>query len=626
MSLNANGQAPSLKQSVISVLNQSSSLANDQMRIVGKLTNTGDQIAYYVSVVASFYDQAGNFLGSNYTDSTPKTISPGGTSDFNIITNMAPIMAGNSYTLTIAWQNSNGSSSYSTLGRQFVNSRTLRGSALTQQLSNSPSSDSIVTSEYVPLNNKYLGTIGSFGSTHGKFFHPTSIEYSKLNDRIYVADKDNNRIQIFDSDGRFISSWSVAFNATQLSHPENIATDSRSDFIYVSQGEEGKIQKFDSDGNFISSWGSVGSGNGQFSHPGAIAVDSQNNLVFIADTGNNRIQKFDSDGNFISSWGVHGKNSGQFDSPTGTALDPTRGIIYVSDTNNHRIQKFYTNGTFVSKWGTLGDREGQFNNPADITYDVDSQLLYVSDLNNKRILVFTENGLPFYQLDLAESTNGLDIVPRAVTIDSEGKLFVLDEDNNRIHVFNTVSQAGPVSEANRSYTINQSSPIPENSKQISPGFKVYENQDQNVRLQYPSDWRKKDEYSNSIVRFLAPEVEGVTKPAGVLISIFQRPSGSNLEEFIDFFHNRRYAEQSEFTIVNSTDFELGNMEARKIILYEQKENVIDPKSDLKVMRVYAFDDRTYKGYTLRYYSEPGLFNKYLSPVQKMIDSFEVTGN
>lgn len=58
-------------------------------------------------------------------------------------------------------------------------------------------------------------------------------------------------------------------------------------------------------------------------------------------------------------------------------------------------------------------------------------------------------------------------------------------------------------------------------------------------------------------------------------------------------------------------------------MYEQTENVLDPKSDLKVMRVYAFDNNANKGYTIRYYSEPGLFNKYLPAVHKMANSFEI---
>ena len=57
---------------------------------------------------------------------------------------------------------------------------------------------------------------------------------------------------------------------------------------------------------------------------------------------------------------------------------------------------------------------------------------------------------------------------------------------------------------------------------------------------------------------------------------------------------------------------------------KQRDNVLDPKSDLKVMRVYAFDNDSHKGYALRYYSEPGLFNRYLPIAHKIFDSFEIS--
>jgi plastocyanin len=164
----------------------------------------------------------------------------------------------------------------------------------------------------------------------------------------------------------------------------------------------------------------------------------------------------------------------------------------------------------------------------------------------------------------------------------------------------------------------------QSSGQIDTRFNTYENDIHKVRIQYPSNWEQKDEHSNSIVRFIVPGTGGETKPTGVLITIFQMPNDSNLDEFIDFFHKGRYAKQSDFTIVNSTETTLAGMPAREIILYEQRDNVLDPKSDLKVMRVYAFDSDSHKGYALRYYSEPGLFNRYLPIAHKMFDSFEIS--
>ena len=44
---------------------------------------------------------------------------------------------------------------------------------------------------------------------------------------------------------------------------------------------------------------------------------------------------------------------------------------------------------------------------------------------------------------------------------------------------------------------------------------------------------------------------------------------------------------------------------------------------LKVMRVLALDTNTSNGYSLKYWAQPSLFNKYLPTVQRMIDSFGI---
>jgi len=164
--------------------------------------------------------------------------------------------------------------------------------------------------------------------------------------------------------------------------------------------------------------------------------------------------------------------------------------------------------------------------------------------------------------------------------------------------------------------------------QVNTRFNIYKNDIYKVKIQYPSNWEQVSSSllpADSIARFIAPSTGGgVTKPTGVLITIFNRPDDRSLNEFIDFFHKNRYAQQSDFTIVNSSETTLAGIPAREIVLYEQRDNVLDPKSDLKVMRVYALDNNSHQGYVIRYYSEPGLFNKYLPVAQKMINSFKIT--
>ena len=54
--------------------------------------------------------------------------------------------------------------------------------------------------------------------------------------RLFVADRNNNRIQIFDQDGKFLDSW------TQFSRPSGISID-KNDMIYVVDSESGSVAK-----------------------------------------------------------------------------------------------------------------------------------------------------------------------------------------------------------------------------------------------------------------------------------------------------------------------------------------------------------------------------------------------
>ena len=60
--------------------------------------------------------------------------------------------------------------------------------------------------------------------------------------------------------------------------------------VYVTDGyyydgpDNDRIQVFDSNGNFLKTWGSSGSGIRQFGSPSGVAVDSAGN-VYVADSG-----------------------------------------------------------------------------------------------------------------------------------------------------------------------------------------------------------------------------------------------------------------------------------------------------------------------------------------------------
>ena len=144
-----------------------------------------------------------------------------------------------------------------------------------------------------------------------------------------------------------------------LTSPEGIAVDQEGN-VYVADTANSRIQVFSSNGTFISKWGRYGVGNGTFNSPAGIAVDQEGN-VYVADTANSRIQVFSSNGTFISKWGRYSfggtRTSDGMRFPEGIAVDQ-EGNVYVADTANNRILGFasyslITNVSFSSEEGEI---------------------------------------------------------------------------------------------------------------------------------------------------------------------------------------------------------------------------------------------------------------------------------
>jgi DNA-binding beta-propeller fold protein YncE len=106
--------------------------------------------------------------------------------------------------------------------------------------------------------------------------------------------------------------------------------------IYVADANNHRAQVFDSNGGFRAAWPVPGGGGG-INGP-RLALDKDGNL-YVSDPLGNRLRRLDSTGQAILDWGGSGAGLGQFALPTGVAVGPD-GAVYVADTKNHRIQKF----------------------------------------------------------------------------------------------------------------------------------------------------------------------------------------------------------------------------------------------------------------------------------------------
>jgi DNA-binding beta-propeller fold protein YncE len=122
---------------------------------------------------------------------------------------------------------------------------------------------------------------GMKGSGPGQFDLPHSIAID--GDLVYVGDRENARIQVFDRDGRFLREW-------KLGHPFGLCI-ARDHSIYMCDAIAGHILKIDREGKIVGVIAGPEPSKGRHFDPHQIALDKENS-IFAAEVMPWRVQKF----------------------------------------------------------------------------------------------------------------------------------------------------------------------------------------------------------------------------------------------------------------------------------------------------------------------------------------------
>ena len=195
-------------------------------------------------------------------------------------------------------------------------------------------------------------------------------------DNVYVTGC--HRLQKFSSSGKLIKCVGrKGKEEGEFNDPSGITL--YADKIFVCDRNNHRIQVFDCDLSFFQSFGSFGSGGGEFDSPLDVTFDTLENM-YVADCGNSRVQILDASGRFI-----HVLGEQNLTRPS--SLHLCDNYVYVSDWGGNRIVVYKTSGQFVTSFGSAGQQEGEFYSPYSITSDLDG-FIYVCDCWNNRVQIF----------------------------------------------------------------------------------------------------------------------------------------------------------------------------------------------------------------------------------------------
>jgi DNA-binding beta-propeller fold protein YncE len=176
-----------------------------------------------------------------------------------------------------------------------------------------------------------LGKKDQPGDSPEQFDRPTDVAVTPSGE-FYVADGyGNSRVVKFSKEGKFLAQWGKKGRGPgEFRLPHAICLDDRGR-VYVGDRENDRVQVFDGDGKFLAQFTDSGAPYGLF-----LTGEGQ---LLVADGRAHWLKVLDLQGRVQGRWGEKGQGPGQFLVPHGVCVD-SHGAVYVAEVDGKRVQKF----------------------------------------------------------------------------------------------------------------------------------------------------------------------------------------------------------------------------------------------------------------------------------------------
>ncbi len=174
---------------------------------------------------------------------------------------------------------------------------------------------------------------------------PVGLAIDTTNRFVYVVDTQQDQVIVYDADSlkllrRIGTGGKNHFLTTpgDFGAPQGVALDGEGN-VYVTDTLNNRVEIFDADGAYISEFGKHGDGPGYFARPKGIAVDGDGH-IWVTDQMEDRLQVFNREGQLLTYIGNgHGELPGQFKSLMGVAIDK-QNRVFTTEQEPGRLQVF----------------------------------------------------------------------------------------------------------------------------------------------------------------------------------------------------------------------------------------------------------------------------------------------
>ncbi|KAI6649169.1 PEP-CTERM sorting domain-containing protein [Oopsacas minuta] len=253
------------------------------------------------------------------------------------------------------------------------------------------------------------------GAGPGQMLKPKNIAISPQTGCIFVAEKGNNRIQVFAATGDPMYSFSRKTSTPNHSLIKPYGICILNERVYVSVTQYACVHAYKTNGEFVMQKGIEGKLEGNFEFPTGMNTDGINK-IYVCDYGNNRVQAFNKDLQFKQIIGA-----GRLTNPTDIAVDHNFDL-YVLDRSTTIVHHFNSKGIYQKKIIKI-IKYPILSNPQFIAISPRGRII-LSDILSNSVNIFSMEGSLRGTLGGPKDKDMFG-EPRGIAFDKNGNLVVV---------------------------------------------------------------------------------------------------------------------------------------------------------------------------------------------------------